>query len=213
MSPLGSTLRERWAAVRGDDDRSQGFTDFVARQAMLALERAESRLVGAQYKVPRLVREDLLSTAAFRSGLRRLARELGRDEDEVTQEAVSYLEEMVTGWTRLLIDVGVRLGRYSFRRGYDPELDFDPAQVARLQEAAQNYPLVFLPSHKSNLDTLVMNVALHDNGLPRTHVFGGINMSFWPMGPLFRRAGTVFIRRNAGAIESTRSRCANTSAT
>ena len=42
---------------------------------------------------------------------------------------------------------------------------------------------MFLPSHKSNLDSLVMNVALHDNGLPRTHVFGGINMAFWPMGP------------------------------
>ncbi|MET0728225.1 MAG: glycerol-3-phosphate 1-O-acyltransferase [Acidimicrobiales bacterium] len=191
-----SDLRKRWAAASGGDEGPGAFTRFVARQAMVTLERAESRLVGAQYKVPRLVREDLESTAHFRSGVSHLARELGRDEAEVMAEAVSYLEEMVTGWTRLLIDLSVRFGRYSFRRAYDPELDFDPGQVARLREAAAQHPLVFLPSHKSNLDTLVLNVALHDNGLPRTHVFGGINMSFGPMGAVFRRAGTVFIRRD-----------------
>ena len=71
--------------MRGDDDRAQGFTDFVARQATLALERAESQLVGAQYKVPRLVREELLVVRAvpFRPAPGS-PRELGRDEDEVT---------------------------------------------------------------------------------------------------------------------------------
>ena len=58
-----SALRMRWATVSGDGDRAGAFTDFVARQATLALERAESQLVGAQYKVPRLVREELSSTA------------------------------------------------------------------------------------------------------------------------------------------------------
>ena len=191
-----SDLRTRWATVGRGDDSPAAFAQFVARQATLALERAESKVVGARYKVPRLVREEILASVRFRAGLERLAAELGRDGDEVTLEASRYLEEMVTGWTRLLIDLGVRLGKYNFRRGYDPDLDFDPAQVMRLREVAERYPLVFAPSHKSNLDTLVMNVALHENGLPRTHVFGGINMAFWPIAPIFRRAGTIFIRRD-----------------
>src|SRR5436305_2803235 len=148
-----SDLRERWATVGGDDAAPERFTRFVVRQATLTLERAETQLVGAQYKVPRLVREELLERRRFRSGLRRLAEELGRSEEDVEAEVASYLKEMVTGWSRLLVDLVVRLGRYNFRRGYDPELDFDPAQVARLREAAEQHPLVFLPSHKSNLDT------------------------------------------------------------
>ncbi|MET0904226.1 MAG: glycerol-3-phosphate 1-O-acyltransferase [Acidimicrobiales bacterium] len=191
-----SDLRARWESVAGDAPSPDGFAPFVARQATLALERAESRLVGASYKVPRLVREELMATARFRDGVAALAAELERDEDEVRREAESYLEEMVTGWTRLLVDLYVRFGRHTFERGYEPELDLDPEQVARLQAVATDSPLVFLPSHKSNLDTLVMNVALHDSGLPRTHVFGGINMAFWPMGSVFRRAGTAFIRRD-----------------
>lgn len=188
-------LRDRWVTVSGGDT-GDGFASFVIRQATLALERAESHVRGAAYKVPRLVREELAASARFRSGIASLAEDLGRDVDEVAREADGYLEEMVTGWSRLLVDLSVRLGRYMFRRGYDPELDYVASEVARLRDVAQERPLVLLPSHKSNLDALVVNVALHDNGLPRTHIFGGINMAFWPMGAIFRRSGTAFIRRD-----------------
>jgi glycerol-3-phosphate O-acyltransferase len=202
-----SDVRRRWASISGQTTADEGsridsggkggnFASFVLRQSTLALERAETNLVGAQYKVPRLVREELLATARFRTALGQLARDLGRSEEEVTAEATSYLHEMVTGWSRLLVDLQVRIGRYNFRRSYDPQLDYDPDQVSRLREIARSHPVVFLPSHKSNLDTLVMTVALHENGLPRTHVFGGINMAFWPVGPLFQRAGLIYIRRS-----------------
>ena len=142
------------------------------------------------------MRDELLASERFQAGLRRLAEELGRDEAEVSAEAARYAEEMVTGWSRLFVNVGVRLGQFTFRRGYDPELDIDPTQLEQLREVAGHKPLVFLPSHKSNLDTLVMNVALHDNDLPRTCVFGGSNMSFWPIGPIFQQSGTAYIRRS-----------------
>ena len=37
---------------------------------------------------------------------------------------------------------------------------------------------------------------LHENGLPPNHTAGGINMNFFPLGPLVRRAGVFFIRRS-----------------
>jgi glycerol-3-phosphate O-acyltransferase len=145
----------------------------------------------------RAVRDALLASEAFGAVLRELAVELGRPEDEVRADAARYADEMVTGWSRAFVGLGVRLGRLSFKRGYDSELDVDPVQAARVKELAAGRPVVFLPSHKSNLDTLVMNVALHDHDLPRTCVFGGINMAFWPMGTIFQRSGTVFIRRSS----------------
>jgi glycerol-3-phosphate O-acyltransferase len=39
---------------------------------------------------------------------------------------------------------------------------------------------------------------MQENRLPPVHVFAGINLSFGVMGPLLRRAGTIFIRRNIG---------------
>ena len=74
-----SQLRDRWRdAGYQDAEETPGFSEFVARQAVLALERAERQLRGARYKVPRLVHEDILGRPAFRGGIARLARELGR---------------------------------------------------------------------------------------------------------------------------------------
>src|SRR5207249_826400 len=51
-----SELRERWRRTGGTDvGHTAGLSEFVARQAALALDRAERRLRGARYKVPRFV--------------------------------------------------------------------------------------------------------------------------------------------------------------
>ncbi len=57
---------------------------------------------------------------------------------------------------------------------------------------------MFLPTHRSYADPLVLAEVLRDNDLPRNTVLGGNNMSFWPIGPLGKRAGVVFIRRSSG---------------
>src|SRR4051794_26918977 len=76
-SALLSDLRARPAAPSTDDPAE--VAAFVARQGTLALERAEYRLRGARYKVPRLVREQLLGSAAFRRRADELAERLGRE--------------------------------------------------------------------------------------------------------------------------------------
>ena len=64
-----------------------------------------------------------------------------------------------------------------------------------MRELLHASPAVVLSSHKSYLDGGALTVGFHDHGLPPLTVFGGINMSFWPLGSLWRRANMVFIRR------------------
>ena len=90
------------------------------------------------------------------------------------------------------------LGRMIFQRGFDPQIDYDESQVERLRAAMQRHPCIFLWSHRSNLDNLVLTAAMQEKGLPPAHVFGGINMAFGPMGAIMRRAGVIFIRRSTG---------------
>ena len=67
-----------------------------------------------------------------------------------------------------------------------------------MRTALETHPAVMLFSHRSNLDSAVMTVAMQENRLPPAHVFAGINMAFGVMGPLMRRSGVIFIRRNIG---------------
>ncbi len=187
-------LRARWAET-ADADRPDDFARYVTRRAELALERADHRILGQQYKAPRLVKEEILASTRFREGLARLQAEVGPERARV-EDAERILDEMVTGWGRLLVDVLPRAWRMMFRRGFDREIDVDQGQVTRVRATLEQYPAVVLWSHRSNLDHPVLTVAMHENGLPKAHTFGGINMAFGPMGPIFRRAGMIFIRRN-----------------
>jgi len=195
-APL-SELRERWRRAAGSDvAQTTGLAEFVARQAALALERAERRLRGARYKVPRFVHEDILGRAAFRARVATLARELERSEPDVAREAASDLREIAATHSPYVIDLVARLIRLLYTLGYGETLHYERSQLDSVAALAQRHPVVFLPSHKSNLDHLVLQYALHENGLPPNHTAGGINMNFFPVGPLVRRSGVFFIRRS-----------------
>ncbi len=192
-----SELRERWRhAAGGEGGATVGLAEFVARQAALALERAERRLRGARYKVPRFVRDELLTRPALRGELAELARSLGRSEISVRREAARYLREIAATHSPFVIDLVVQLWVRLFSRGYGDVLHYEREQIDRVRALSQQHPVVFLPSHKSNLDHGVLQTLLHENGLPPNHTAGGINMNFFPLGPLMRRSGVFFIRRS-----------------
>jgi len=187
---LGS-LRQRWTETADGDD----FGSYVNRRATLALDRAEYRLRGPRYKTPSLVRDEILSSQRFRSGLRDVRRVADGPAPSL-EEAGAVLDELAAGWSRRLIDVFPTVGRLIFQRGFDPQIDYDESQVERLRAAMERHPCIFLWSHRSNLDTLVLAAAMQEKGLPPAHLFAGINMAFGPMGALLRRTGVIFIRRS-----------------
>jgi glycerol-3-phosphate O-acyltransferase len=186
------------AKAAGDADASdpEAFAEFISRQALLALERAEYRLIGRRYKLPKLVSEQIAASRRFRDGVAEVAQKLGRREDAVAKEALGYLHELRTAHSPFAIDVMMQIARGLFTRGYGAQIDYDPAQIERTRAALERAPGIILPSHKSNLDSAVTSVAFADNRLATPTTFGGINMAFWPMGAIARKAGRVFIRRD-----------------
>jgi glycerol-3-phosphate O-acyltransferase len=192
-----SKLRQRWRDAGGTDTAlTIGLAEFVARQAALTLERAERQLRGARYKVPHLIHEEILDSPAFRGGLAKLARESEKSEASLARTASAYLREMAATHSAFVIDLAAHLIKKLYTLGYGEILHYDHEQLAGIAVLAQQYPVVFLPTHKSNLDHLSLQYMLHENGLPPNHTAGGINMNFFPVGPLVRRSGTFFIRRS-----------------
>ena len=185
-----SELRQQWRDITVGENESD-FARFVIRRALLALERVEYRILGPQYKSPRLVKPEILESSRFRAGLKKIP-------GASVEEAGEMLDELSTGWSRVSVDLVSVLGRM-ISRGFDPEIDYDGYQVAAMRAALEVHPAVLLFSHRSYIDGAVVPVAMQENRLPPVHVFAGINLSFGAMGPLLRRSGVIFIRRNIGA--------------
>jgi glycerol-3-phosphate O-acyltransferase len=187
-----ASLRDRWGGTGS-------FAKFVSLQARLALERAERPLRGYRYKVPRHVVEAIEDSPQFRDEVAALAKRLKLAEPEVMDLAGQGLEGLVASMSPLAVDVLSGALRPLHARAW--EVQADTAGLERLRELNRSHALVFLPSHRSYADSLLLADVLAAGDFPRNHVLGGDNLSFWPIGPLAKRAGVVFIKRSFGGDE------------
>ena len=84
-----------------------------------------------------------------------------------------------------------------FNRIYDGIVVDERASDA-VVEASRKGPLVFCPAHRSHVDYLVLSYVLWEHGIAPPHIAAGANLSFFPLGTLFRRRGAFFLRRSFG---------------
>ncbi len=72
----------------------------------------------------------------------------------------------------------------------------DEAGINQIKKVAKDSPLVLVPCHKSHVDYMVLSYVFYHHDLSMPHICAGINLGFWPMGPIFRWSGAYFIRRS-----------------
>lgn len=183
-------LHRLWdASGRGGD-----FGAFVVSRAVLALERAERLVTGYRYKMPRETLAQIEADPKFRRSAEKLAADLGKPLPELQQGLHACLDEMDTQQTRFAIDIFYgQLGGLMTRAF---QVEFDTSRLEELRELNRRHALVFLPAHKSYVDPVLLGRALQKHGFPANHAMGGANLNFWPLGPLAKRAGVVYIRRS-----------------
>ena len=185
-------LRERYAGGASGDNT---LPDFVAGQAMIALERSERTLRGARYKVPRILRSEVFANTDFQNRIAAIAQQLDRTVSEVREQAARYLREMAATQTPATLDMMYGLYRTACRSHHDAIINVDDAQLEQVAELLGSRPVVFLISHKSMLDTAALSVVLYEANLPLPLTFGGINLNTPGLGAIGRRSGIIFLRR------------------
>jgi glycerol-3-phosphate O-acyltransferase len=187
-----AALRERWGGTGS-------FAQFVSRQARLALDRSERALTGYRYKVPKDVAEAIEDSPGFRAGIAQLAAKLGLSRADAMARARAELDSLVASMSPVAVDLLTGALRPLHAHAWDVQVD--TAGLDRLRDLNRRHALVFLPSHRSYADPLLLADVLAEHDFPRNHVLGGDNLRFWPIGPLAKRSGVVFIRRSFGDDE------------
>jgi glycerol-3-phosphate O-acyltransferase len=88
-------------------------------------------------------------------------------------------------------------------RLYHRGIHIDEEEVATLRKVAKEaaekkQSLVFLPSHKSHIDYLVVSYVLYRMGIALPHIAAGDNLNMPVLGTLLKSNGAFFIRREWG---------------
>ena len=162
--------------------------------ALRRLERERRSVVGPTRKPAERMREDVLRSPRLRRVISEMA-----GEGEAAQQAITAQARNMLGKMEATLDMS---GVAAFGIGFEQAskrmysaVDIDMAGIERLRECAKDGVLVFLPSHKSHVDYIVMSYICYVHHLPVPLIAAGDNLSFFPMGVIFRRCGAFFIRR------------------
>ena len=167
----------------------------LLRERCLKSELQERQVVmGPPLRTARELKEDVLRKPAVAEMIRRVAREEDLPEAEVRRRARDQLQEISANFQLLWMKfLGAALMPffYLIYRGFH----IDTEGLARLQAATRDTRVVLVPSHKSHIDYLVLSYVLYEHGIMPPHIAAGVNLSFWPAGPIFRGCGAFFLRR------------------
>jgi glycerol-3-phosphate O-acyltransferase len=163
-------------------------------ELLLQFNRHRQSITGPVLKSREELKENILTGAHLQTFMEKHADENKMPIAQVRKHAHDYLDEIAANYRMGIIRVAAKAVQWIIHIIFDG-YSINYEMLARVKTISRKGPLVFIPCHKSHIDYLILSFILFINNMPCPHVAAGKNLSFWPLGPIFRGAGAFFIRR------------------
>ncbi|MCW7753031.1 1-acyl-sn-glycerol-3-phosphate acyltransferase [Desulfobotulus sp. H1] len=138
--------------------------------------------------------ESILTSKKVQQILEEEVNETGKSLQSVRKKAKDYLDEIAANYSMGWIKTYDIVLTWMLKNIFEG-ISVDQEGLAKVRKAAKKGPLILVPCHKSHLDYLILSYLFHHNKMPCPHIAAGKNLSFWPLGPIFRGGGAFFLRR------------------
>jgi glycerol-3-phosphate O-acyltransferase len=136
--------------------------------------------------------EQILSSPETQSYMRYLAQLQGEPFESLEKKCRFYLNEALPDRDHAYVKVFLKIVDWFLSRWYTALEMYNFEEPPR----GPNAPRIFYTvRHTSHLDNIFLPYAIYRSGDYLPHVIGGINMNFWPLGPMARKSSGIFIRR------------------
>ena len=169
----------------------------LRRDLLIQLNRHRQSITGPVRKSREEIKESILTRDRLRQFMKSHAENRKLPIQEIYRQADAYLEEIAANYRPAFIKVASAIVGWIIRTMFDG-VTINHEILGRVRSMSIKGPLVLIPCHKSHIDYLILDYILYHNNMPVPHIAAGKNLSFWPMGPLFRSGGAFFLRRSFG---------------
>ncbi len=179
-------------------------TEYLAlklrRQLLLQHNRHRQSITGPVIKSHEEFKEGVLSGQRLREFMTNYSESRNTTIYEVRKQADSYLDEIAAKYSHTFVSWASKPVDWLLKTMYDGMV-VDEEGLQRVKTMSQKGPLILVPCHKSHMDYLILSYLFYTYNMPAPHTAAGKNLSFWPMGSLFRAGGAFFVRRTfSGAV-------------
>ncbi|WP_077339837.1 glycerol-3-phosphate 1-O-acyltransferase PlsB [Pseudocolwellia agarivorans] len=148
---------------------------------------------------PRLMHRQQMFTAMFANpAIKKIIADEVKSKNisqaKVKKQALEIMDEIAGDYRESMISVGTRVLTWLWKRLYK-KIEVSNANTVR-NLAQEGHEIIYVPCHRSHMDYLLLTYIIAQEGLVTPRIAAGINLNFWPAGPIFRKAGAFFIRRS-----------------
>jgi len=168
-------------------DIRQTLTDRIDTQKRVIL--------GPVMKSKQQLKEIVLRDQEILTGMERLSRGNPRALKKIRKDAEGYFDEIAADFSIGFVEFFNITLTWLWKKIFQG-IDVDSSELAMVRQWARRGSLIYVPSHKSHIDYLVLNHTLLLNHMHIPRIAAGQNLAFWPMGYVFRKSGAFFIRRS-----------------
>lgn len=181
--------------IQVDDKQDLSFLAHkLARVARIHFAKQRIASVGPKLPVRQAMLNNLLNNVGLSEAIREEAKSKNISYEKAKKNALSMLNEIAANFSFRMLRITDFVLTWAWNRLYQglKVTNADP-----VRELAQNgHEIVYAPCHRSHMDYLLLSYVLYRQGLVPPHIAAGINLNFWPAGPIFRHLGAFFIRRS-----------------
>ncbi|RPJ17888.1 MAG: glycerol-3-phosphate acyltransferase [Desulfobacteraceae bacterium] len=187
---LKSFLESKEVRERGSEYQSL----VLRRDLLIRLNRHRQSIIGPVLKSREELKESILTNSRFQEFLDNYSKSRNTPARNVRKEVNEYIDEIAANYNIAVIRVLAEIVGWIINTMFDG-YTVNTDGLNKVKAMSLKGPLILIPCHKSHIDYLILSYLLFNNNMPCPHIAAGKNLSFWPMGPLFRSGGAFFIRR------------------
>lgn len=167
---------------------------MLRRNLLLQINRHRQSITGPMRKSIEEVKESILTNQRLKAYMDQHAEKRNIPLWKIRKKADAYLDEIAARQNAGLLRFAEKAVGWILNTMFQG-VSYNEDGLNRVKTAAQKSPLVFIPCHKSHVDYLMLPYLMYIKNMPVPLIAAGKNLSFWPMGPVFRALGAFFLRR------------------
>lgn len=193
-------LQEFLSAPQSSDRDVKSLAALLRKNLLQQLNRHRQTITGPMIKTTQELKQSILTSEQLRDFMEKHALNKNLSVQNVHKQADEHIDEIAAKYSNTLVTIGDKVLTWIFNMMFDG-LSVDLTGLSQVKKMSQKGPLILIPCHKSHIDYLVLSYLFYRNNMALPLIAAGKNLSFWPLGPLFRRGGAFFIRRSfKGAV-------------
>jgi len=167
----------------------------LRKKLLVQINRHRQSITGPVLKSREELKESILTGNRLRGFIEYYSKKHDMPIYKVRKKADGYVDEIAAKYNAAVIKILAVIVEWITRSMFDG-VTVNREMLSKVKSMSQKSPLILIPCHKSHIDYLILAYLFYSNNMPCPHIAAGKNLSFWPLGPIFRAAGAFFIRRS-----------------